>query len=74
MLFITVAQLQGLTDLPKFVPLFLSGPAFSVYQQLSDETKNDYGLTKAELSTAFSIDPFTAYDELKSRVLIENRE
>ena len=67
-----VAQLQGLTDLPKFLPLFLSGPAFSVYQQLSDETKKDYDLLKAELSTAFSIDPFTAYDELKSRVLIEN--
>ena len=43
-----VAQLQGLTDLPKFLPLFLSGPAFSVYQQLSDETKKDYDLLKAE--------------------------
>ena len=67
-----VAQLQGITDLPKFVPLFLSGPAFAVYQQLGDTTKGDYDMLKAELSTAFSSDPFTSYDELKSRVLLEN--
>ena len=67
-----VAELQGVTELIKFVPLFLSGPAFAVYQQLGDEDKRDYEKLKVELSKAFSIDPFSSYDQLKSRVLQEN--
>ena len=63
-----LAQLQGITDLPKFVPLFLSDCAFAVYQQLADTTKRDYASLKAELSTAFSSDPLTSYDELNNRV------
>ena len=63
-----IAQLQGITDFLKFVPLFLSGPAFAFYQQLADKTKRDYASLKAELSTAFSSDPLTSYDKLKNRV------
>ena len=37
-----VAELQGVTDLRKFLPLFLSGPAFAVYQQLSPAVKSDF--------------------------------
>lgn len=67
-----VAKLQGVSDLPKFLPLFLSGPAFAVYQQLSSEVKDDYESLKAELCKAFSIDSFTSYEQLKNRMLSEN--
>ena len=67
-----VAELQGVTDLAKFLPLFLGGPAFAVYQQLGDAVKQDYHTLKAELRKAFTIDSFTAYEQLKDRVLRED--
>lgn len=67
-----VAKLQGVTDLTQFLPLFLAGPAFAVYQQLSDEVKADYNELKGELRTAFSIDVFSSYEQLKSRTLSES--
>ena len=66
-----VAQLQGVEDLAKFVPLFLSGSAFALYQQLSDDTKKDFTKIKTELATAFSTDPFASYELLRNRVLLE---
>ncbi|XP_067943202.1 uncharacterized protein [Watersipora subatra] len=66
-----VAELQGVTDKLKFLPLFLSGSAFAVYQQLSNEVKADYNKLKHELRTAFSIDVFSSYEQLKSRMLSE---
>ena len=66
-----VAKLQEVEDMLKFVPLFLSGPAFAVYQQLSDATKKDYGMLKAELTVAFSTNAFASYEQLRSRVLLE---
>lgn len=66
-----VAQLQNVTDKLKFLPLFLTGAAFSVYQQLSDEAKGDYDKLKAELTTAFSSNAFVAYEHLRERVLRE---
>lgn len=64
-----VAKLRDITDLPSFVPLFLAGSAFAVYQQLSDEVKKDYSKLKSELMTAFGENQFSAYEHLRSRVL-----
>ena len=66
-----VATLQKITDKLAFLPLFLSGPAFSVYQQLSDDTKADYDKLKKELTTAFSTNSFSSYEQLRNRVLSE---
>ena len=41
-----VARLQKVDDVCSFLPLFLAGGAFKVYEGLSSETKNDYGKLK----------------------------
>jgi len=66
-----VAKLQKVKDLVSFMPLFLSGPAFAVYRQLSEEVKGDYDRLKAELLLAFGIDGFRAYELLRERSLYE---
>ena len=66
-----VAELQEVDDKLKFLPLFLSGPAFAVYQQLTAEVKKDYDKLKKELTTAFGTNPFASYEQLRSRVLSE---
>lgn len=67
-----IGQLQGVENMAKFVPLFISGGAFSVYNGLSAEEKNDYGLLKKALMKAFSIDQFVAFERLKERKLVQN--
>jgi hypothetical protein len=64
-----VAALQGLKNLEKFVPLFLHGGAFAVYQSLEDNVKEDYDKLKAALTLAFSADPLKAYTEFVARRL-----
>lgn len=65
-----VARVQELTDdLPSILPLLLCGPAFSVYQQLSDEVKKDYGKTKKEILAAFGANGFDAYEQFRQRAL-----
>ena len=66
-----VAQLQSIKDKLKFLPLFLSGPAFAVYQQLADDVKADFDKLKKELTTAFSTNAFSSYDQLRNRMLLE---
>ena len=56
-----VAKLQGINDLHNFVPLFLSGGAFAVYQGLGADTKSDYGELKSALVQ------FSAFVEFTSR-------
>ena len=63
-----VAGLQGITDMAKFVPLFLSGGAFSVYQNI--EKKNVYAEVKAALLLAFSTNAYVSYDQFQSRKLV----
>lgn len=65
-----VANLQGVKELEKFLPLFLSGGAFAVYQSLPDETKNDYDSVKKDLLRAFSSDQFNAFEQLSARQLL----
>lgn len=64
-----VCQLCGVSRLANVPPLRLSGGAFSVYQQLSDSQKSDYGSIKNQLLTAFAVDKFSAYDQFVSRCL-----
>ena len=42
-----VAELQGITDKGKFLPLFLSEGAFRVYQGLKDNVRSNYEDLKA---------------------------
>lgn len=64
-----VAKLQKVKELENFLPLFLTGGAFAVYQGLKDGDKADYELVKKALTLAFSVDQFSAYEELVSRKL-----
>ena len=64
-----VAELQGIDNLETFVPLFLSGPAFAVYKQLSEGERKDYKKLKSKLVQAFGSNCFEAYEMLMRRVL-----
>ena len=64
-----VAKLQNIDDKTAFVPLFLNGPAFALYEQLNDTVKKDYTKLKKELMTAFSMNCYSAYGLLRERVL-----
>jgi hypothetical protein len=64
-----VARLQKVENLEQFIPLFLSGGAFAVYQSLSEETQMDYEAMKKELTSAFSLNQFKAYEEFMNRRL-----
>lgn len=66
-----VAKLQKVEDLKAFLPLFLSGSAFAVYKQLGDSEKNDYDKLKKALLTAFSVNCYSAYEELRARSLVD---
>ena len=62
-----IADLQKVRDWEKFVPLFLSGGAFSVYESLSDADKTDYDRLKAAMSRAFSPNCFRAFEQFVAR-------
>jgi hypothetical protein len=68
-----VAKLQNVNELSRFLPLFLSGGAFKVYQGLLEDDKSDYIKVKNSLKRAFSVDSFKAYEELMCRK-IQNGE
>ena len=58
-----------MSDLKSFLPLFLNGPAFAIYKQLSSEEKDDYEKMKAALLSAFGMNCYAAYDQLQRSVL-----
>jgi hypothetical protein len=64
-----VANLQKITELKTFLPLFLSGGAFAVYQGLDTVVKNDYDLVKRALTSAFSMNQLKAYETFMNRRL-----
>ena len=64
-----VCQLRGVKDLEKVIPLRLTGGAFAVYQQLSDEHKASGDKLKEALLAAFAQDPFLAYEQFIGRKL-----
>ena len=62
-----VAKLQGVCELENFLPLFLVGEAFLVYDALSSKDQGDYVRLRSQLCRAFSSDMFSAYDKLLGR-------
>ena len=64
-----VAKFQGVSDLEKFLPLFLTGGAFAVYEALPSSSKEDYAAIRSALAGAFSVDRFRAYEEFSKRRL-----
>lgn len=64
-----VAKFQGVSHLESFLPLFLTGGAFAVYEALPKTTKEDYKTLRQALSRAFSMDRFRAYEEFTRRRL-----
>ena len=64
-----VADLQGLKEKEKVVPLFLTGGAFAVYKSIPVADRGDYAKVKTALSLAFSCDSTVAYEELIQRRL-----
>ena len=49
------------------LPLFLEGPAYAVYSEMSDDKKDDANAIAAVLKEAFGLDGFRAYEQLTSR-------
>lgn len=64
-----VARLQGVADLACFVPLFLQGEAFDVFDELTAEDKVSYDKMKVRLLKTFCINRFEAFSQLKGRML-----
>ena len=62
-----VAKLKKVDELENFLPLFLVGDAFAVYDALSDDAKSDYDKLRTALTKAFSLNPFSAFDRLITR-------
>ena len=59
-----VCQLSGVKNIECIVPMCLSGGAYAVYQQLSEEKRADFACIKDVLYTAFALNPMTAYKQL----------
>ena len=66
---VMVAKLQKVKDLKDFVPMFLSGQAFDIYAELSEDSQGDFTAIEDALTQAFSPNQFSAYEELQRRVL-----
>jgi len=62
-----VAALQAVADRARFLPLFLTGRGFSVYQTIVEEDKNDYEKVRKVLLQAFAVNSLQAYERLMSR-------
>ena len=64
-----VAKLQKIGELENFLPLFLSGGAFAVYEALDGKVQGDYKALKQALTQAFSSNPIKAFQEFTHRRL-----
>lgn len=62
-----VAKLRGIKDLASVLPLFLEGPAFSVYSEMKEADKESITAIKRTLTDAFSLNAFQAYEQLTRR-------
>ena len=62
-----VARLRKIRDLADFVPLYLDGQAFSVYDEMNEGDKADVDKIEDTLRAAFEVDRYTAFDKLLSR-------
>jgi len=64
-----VCRLSGVKRIECVVPMRLSGGAYAVYQQLSEEKKSDFTCIKTVLYTAFALDAVTAWKQFVARRL-----
>jgi hypothetical protein len=64
-----VAGLQEISDLAPIIPLFLEGPAYDVYAQMSVDDRKVDTTVKKRLRAAFGITSTQAYSIFKSRSL-----
>ena len=62
-----VAKIKNIKDVKALIPLYLDGTAFAVYEQLSDEEKDDAEKIKEALTEAFGQSKFSAYDSFRQR-------
>ena len=60
-----VVKLQGLDEVEKIIPLFLTGGAFLVFKGMDDDAKKDYNKIKSTLQRAFSMDAIGSYEKLR---------
>ena len=63
-----ILKLKNITKEESVLPMFLEGPALSLYIELSDVVKNEATSLKNALKDAFSVNPFRAYEEFSRRV------
>ena len=61
-----VAELSGVTELAKFIPLFLEGSALSVYLELTKDEKLVPGTIIARLKEVYSDSVFVAFRKVMS--------
>ena len=62
-----VARLKKIVDLATFLPLYLEGPAFEVFDQKIEVDKMDSNKIKCILLSAFAQNIFTAYELFRQR-------
>ncbi|CDW58762.1 hypothetical protein TTRE_0000708701 [Trichuris trichiura] len=61
--------MRGITNIANVVPLRLTGSAFAVYLQLTDEEKKSAEEVKQNLLATFAVDSFLAYKQFVARRL-----
>ena len=64
-----VCRLCRVKNIEFVVPMCLSGGAYAVYLQLSEEKRADFARIKDVLYTAFALNPVTAYKQFAVRCL-----
>ena len=64
-----VCKIRGVEDVASVVPLRLTGGAFAVYLQLSEDKRKKLNEVKTALVAAFAVDPYMAYEQFVSRRL-----
>lgn len=62
-----LVKLRDIKQAETVLPMFLEGPALSVYTELGEQ-KKDVEAIKAALLNAFSLNPFRAYEQFAKRV------
>ena len=62
-----VAKLKEVKKLESFLPLFLEGDAFAVYDELSEESKGSIQKIAQALLSAFAQNRYSAYDIFRQR-------
>ena len=62
-----VAKLRKIDALSAFIPLYLEGSAFKVFDQMAEADKEDAEKIEATLLDAFAQSNFDAYDAFRQR-------